>query len=293
MTKEQALAVRKPDPAPVVASSWEQMTDIMRAMYPGASDATLAVFFYQAKKMGLDPLARQIHLVPRDGKFVMQCGIDGYRTVADRTGLYAGSEEAFDGGASQFDLIAKGVKRPTTATVTVFKIVAGVRCPFTATAAWSAYAPSGKAAFMWEKMPFLMLGKCAEALALRKAFPQDLSGVYTDEEMHQAGPIVDAPKPAVPIKAVSALAVEAHLVKDESEDVTLPAPVVDEPMPAVDEIARATVEQQAEVRDLAKALGMTVANAKAAAGVPSGKLNTDEAVKLIGYLKALAAPVVA
>ena len=81
------------------------------------------------------------------------------------------------------------MEQPITATATVYKIVGGVRVSFSATAIWDAYCPQGNESFMWKKMPYLMLGKCAEALALRKAFPNDLSGVYTDDEMAQA----DAP----------------------------------------------------------------------------------------------------
>jgi hypothetical protein len=78
---------------------------------------------------------------------------------------------------------------PYKASVTVYKMVSGQRCAFSASALWDEYcqlAKDGKPTVMWQKMPYLMLAKCAEALALRKAFPAELSGVYTHEEMMQA-----------------------------------------------------------------------------------------------------------
>jgi hypothetical protein len=119
---------------------------------------------------------------------VIQTGIDGYRLIADRTGKLAGISDV---EYEEFD------DRPRKATVTVKKIVGGQIQEFTATARWSEYVQSKKDGTpngMWAKMPFLMLGKCAEALALRKAFPADLSGVYTNEEMMQA----EDPLPQLP-----------------------------------------------------------------------------------------------
>src|SRR3990167_218682 len=125
----------------------------------------------------LNPFRKQIHFIRRGNSYTVQIGIDGYRSIADRTGLYAGSDDyAFD-----------DEKSPNKATVTVYKMVNGVRCPFTASARMSEYKPQDvKMQFMWNKMPNLMLGKCAESLALRKAFPNELSGTYTNEEMEQA-----------------------------------------------------------------------------------------------------------
>ena len=74
--------------------------------------------------------------------------------------------------------------------VTVYRMVSGQRVAFSASARWAEYAPQGSQGFMWQKMPFLMLGKVAEALALRKAFPLDLSGLYTQEEMAQADNVI-------------------------------------------------------------------------------------------------------
>lgn len=170
---------------------WEQpdkLDLIKRTVARGATDDELKLFLYQAARTGLDPLSRQIHFVKRNTGGTIQTGIDGYRLIADRTRLYAGSDDyRFDEGLSEYEHIQTKRGNPTTATVTVWKIVGGQRAPFTATTRWEEYYPGDKQGFMWKKMPYLMLGKTAEALALRKAFPAELSGLYTNEEMEQAG----------------------------------------------------------------------------------------------------------
>lgn len=174
--------------------AWESKLELIKKTV--AKDTTndeLELFLYQARRTGLDPLSRQIHCIVRgqgqNRKATIQTGIDGYRLIADRTGLYAGSDDyRFDEGLSQYQHLGVERGHPKTATVTVWKIVQGQRVPFTASCHWAEYYPGdGNAGFMWRKMPYLMLGKTAEALALRKAFPAELSGIYTHEEMAQAG----------------------------------------------------------------------------------------------------------
>lgn len=154
----------------------ERLELLKRTICKDATNDEFSLFIEVAKRSGLNPFARQIHAVKRSGKMTIQTGIDGYRLIADRTGKYAGSD----------DPIFDNEKQPTKATVTVYKIVQGVRCAFTATARWDEYYPGESQGFMWKKMPCVMLGKCAESLALRKAFPAELSGLYTNEEMDQA-----------------------------------------------------------------------------------------------------------
>jgi len=144
----------------------------------GATDDELKLFLYVADKSGLDPLTKQIYFIKRGGKMTIQTAIDGFRAIADRTGQYSSSDEPI------FEEIGNN---PVKATVTVGKIVQGVVGKFTASARWSEYYPEKGNTFMWDKMPNTMLGKCAEALALRKAFPAQLSGLYTGDEMDQAG----------------------------------------------------------------------------------------------------------
>ena len=148
----------------------------------GLQDAELEVFLSACARYGLNPLANQIYARVSGGRsgrrLGFMTGIDGYRAIADRTGAYAGND----------DPVFDSEENPTNATVTVFKIVSGARCPFTATARWDQYYPGDQSGRMWKRMPHLMLGKCAEALALRKAFPAQLAGLYTQEEMDQAGP---------------------------------------------------------------------------------------------------------
>lgn len=170
----------------------QDMRTIINTVAKGASIPELQLFLYQAKKLGLDPLTNQIHFVKYGtgdkAKITIQTGIDGFRAKAQRSKLYAGSDDyVFDDNKTQFQMLEDGKNKPRTATVTVYKIIGGQRVAFTATAEWNAYFPKNeKNQFMWNKMPFLMLGKCAEALALRKAFPDDLSGVFIYEEMEQA-----------------------------------------------------------------------------------------------------------
>jgi phage recombination protein Bet len=163
----------------------QQLATLRQIGVEKASEGDLAVFFHHCQRTGLDPFAKQIYMVGRwDNragamKYVIQTGIDGYRLIAERTGTYAGSDETWQeqGG------------RLVSATVTVRKVVAGQVCGFTATARLEEYVQTGKDGKpmgLWAKMPHRMLAKCAEALALRKAFPQDLSGIYTAEEMSQA-----------------------------------------------------------------------------------------------------------
>lgn len=156
----------------------EQIELIKNTVAKGATNTELQLFLYTAQRTGLDPLTRQIHFVKRGGQMTIQTGIDGYRAIADRTGALAGIDDPI------YD--SEDGQHPNKATVAVYKLVDGQRVAFTASARWAEYAPTGSQAFMWNKMPYLMLGKCAEALALRKAFPSDLSGLYTNEEMHQA-----------------------------------------------------------------------------------------------------------
>lgn len=174
--------------APVVVQNnqlqWteEQIQLVKNTVCKGATNDEFMIFCHVVKKTGLDPFMKQIHAVKRRNKntnrddMSIQVGIDGYRLIADRTGQYAGSDDA------RFD----DEKNPNKASVTVYKLVGGQRCSFTASARWDEYYPGDKQGFMWNKMPCVMLGKVAEALALRKAFPAELSGVYTNEEMEQA-----------------------------------------------------------------------------------------------------------
>ena len=152
-------------------------------------DREMDVFMSAAHRYQLNPLAMEIYPQIRtdrktnDRVMSIATGINGYRVLADRTGAYAGNDDP------TFD----DEKLPTVATVTVYKVVGGVRCAFTATARWDQYFPGEHMGFMWRKMPHLMLGKVAEALALRKAFPAAIGGIYTDTEMEQAGAPINAP----------------------------------------------------------------------------------------------------
>lgn len=145
---------------------------------PIPTDAELALAVHICTRTGLDPFVRQIYFIKYGGKMTPQVSIDGFRLNAQRTGDCAGTDPI------EYGMEQAGTAAPEWARCTVYRIVKGMRVPFTAIARWKEYVPQNPE--MWRRMPYLMIGKCAEALALRMAFPAELSGLYTDDEMAQA-----------------------------------------------------------------------------------------------------------
>lgn len=180
-------AIVKPD-----ALRDDQIALIKSTIANGATDNELKLFLYQCERTGLDPLAKQIYSIRRGGKMVTQIGIDGARLIAQRTGRYAGQDGPYWCGE---DGVWKDVwlatEHPVAAKVVVYLM--GVERGTPGVAHWGEYVQlyNNQPTDMWKKFPRLMLAKCAEMLALRKAFPQELSGLYTSEEMGQADNVVD------------------------------------------------------------------------------------------------------
>jgi phage recombination protein Bet len=173
-----------------------------------ASKGDLQVFFHQSQRTGLDPFARQIYMIERGGRYTIQTSIDGFRIVAQRSGNYGGQTMAeWCGTDGVWKDIWLESTPPVAARIGVY--YKGSDKATYASAKWDSYAnPSSP---IWKKMPDLMLAKCAEALALRKAFPNDLSGVYTTEEMNQADAVEKKPESAFKAKT-PALHIEPAVV---------------------------------------------------------------------------------
>lgn len=193
----------------------EQIDLIRRTICPDATDDELALFVQRCKSTGLDPFTGQIYLVKRKGSpATMQTGIDGFRLVAQRTGERDGMDAPqWCGKDGNFLPIWTGSEPPVACSITVYR--KGHSRGYPALAYWDFYAQTkagGELNYMWSKGGPHMLAKCAEALALREAFPNELSGLYTTDEMHQASEVttmLDAPQITAEIAAEATRVIDA------------------------------------------------------------------------------------
>lgn len=201
----------------------EQRRMIRDTYANGANDEAFAMLMEIAKARRLNPLLKQVHFVERwdsnKGRKVWstQVSIDGLRAIAERTGIYAGQDEP------EFTEGPNGI--PTVCKVRVYRKDWGTR-PAVGVAYFAEYVQTtkdGKPTSFWQRMPHTMLAKCAESLALRKAFPEDTSGLYTPEEMGQADN--DEPQreaASVTVHDLAAIGIERNIGTAK----TLPAPAV-------------------------------------------------------------------
>jgi phage recombination protein Bet len=182
-------------------SGWRALVD---AIFPTATQTEsviLALSYCKARR--LDPFKRVVHIVPiwskSEGRMVdtVWPGIGELRTTAHRTGEYAGRDETLFGETETMDLGGVSMTFPAWAQVTLYRIVKGQRVAFTgpkvlwletyATAKKDTDAPND----IWRNRPFGQIEKCAEAAALRAAFPEEVGGDMIPEEVERGtGPVV-------------------------------------------------------------------------------------------------------
>lgn len=164
----------------------EEIELIRRTQLPeGGTDDDLQLLLYYSRKTGLDPILRQVYLSKRKGRTTPQATIDGFRLAAERTSKYRGQTvPLFCGEDGAWTDAWTSNKPPVLAKVGILR--EGFKEPVFGVARYDAYVQrnyEGKILETWTKMPETMLAKTAEALGYRKAFPDILSGIYTDDEM--------------------------------------------------------------------------------------------------------------
>lgn len=189
---------------------------------PPAPDSIIRLILYRCSQLGADPYSRMVYAVERRGVWTLQVSIDMFRATAESAGDYAGQDGPYwcgDDGVWKDVWLEK--KNPRAAKVGVLRT--GFAQPLYSIANWESYVSDF--GHMWSKFGPLMIAKCAEALALRRAFPAKLSGLYTSDEMHQAeskATVLDSASLAYSSPQAQAAVQAAPAVKTIQDAILLP-----------------------------------------------------------------------
>lgn len=201
----------------------QQVEILKNSICRGSSDDEFQVFLMACERTKLDPFMKQIYAIQRRSKkhdgswgqsMTIQTSIDGYRLIAERTERYApGPEPTY--------VHEKGAL--ISATAYIKKMTAdGTWHVVSASAYMDEYCQKtreGQPMGMWATMPRTMLAKCAESQALRKAFPAEMSGIYTKEEMQQADVEVVQRAPTRVVELISTeQAAELEMILHECDE---------------------------------------------------------------------------
>lgn len=232
-----AVAPLQPAPVPAPPLTDSEILDVLgSSLYPGAKFSSIKMVIGYCKASGLDPMQKPVHIVPmyvKDAgtgqgamRDVVMPGIGLYRVQAARTGQYAGISEPEFGPTETLSVGDFRFEYPAWCKVTVrrFNQSTGQIFDFTALEYWlENYATKDRESkvpnAMWQRRPRGQIAKCAEAQALRKAFPE-IGSQPTAEEMEGRDQFEDAAPAAAPAPRAAPQS-KAAKAKAQAEDATI------------------------------------------------------------------------
>jgi phage recombination protein Bet len=288
--REQISADRKKYLAKQYDFTEGQVEVVRLQLCPTATDAELELFIATCRRVKLDPFTRQIFFIKRKQRVEDDFGnasyvdvgrpetsIDGLRSLAEQTGSYEGQAPIeWCGADGKWTEVWLDKDAPHAARATVFR--KGHREPMKAVALFTEFCPRFKSSKtdeikipqMWTKMPANQIAKCAEAAALRRAFPNDMSGLYITEEMEHTSEGFTAPTAPATAQQAQGKVIDASSTK------SLPAPSKN----AIDASTMLTTIGKATHRGELTGVGQQIAELKRKGDASSLKILADVEPKM-------------